>query len=121
MNIKNINQNNTKIAIIDSEELLVTDGQSALDLAAVVIYENDCQNIIMPKSAVCEDFLKLSTGVEGEVVQKFVNYGCRVAIIGDYTGYTSKPLRNFIYECNNGSNIFFFDSESEAVRKLAGS
>ena len=29
------------------------------------------------------DFLRLSTGLAGDVLQKFVNYGLRVAIVGD--------------------------------------
>jgi len=42
----------------------------------------------------------------GEVLQKFVNYQTKVAIYGDYTKYTSKPIKDFMYESNKGYNIF---------------
>lgn len=62
----------------------------------------------------------LSTGIAGEILQKFVNYQCKLAIFGDYSGYTSKPLKDFIYESNNGSHVFFVETEEEAVIALAG-
>ena len=102
-----------------SEELLITDTQSALDLMATVKYETGCDKIAISKSAVAEDFFVLSTGIAGEILQKFVNYRVKLAIIGDFSRYTSKPLRDFIYESNKGSHIFFVASEEEAVIKLS--
>ena len=81
-------------------------------------YEHDCRDIVVNKTAVAEDFFKLSTGIAGEVAQKFVNYGYRLAIIGDFSGYTSKPLRDYIYECNNGGHLYFVSDEEEAIKKL---
>jgi hypothetical protein len=74
--------------------------------------------IAVNKTAIAEDFFKLSTGVAGEVAQKFVNYRCRVVIFGDFSNYTSKPLRDYIYECNNGKHLNFVDSEQAAVERL---
>ena len=51
-------------------------------------------------------------------MQKFVNYQLKIAILGDYSGYTSKPLRDFIYESNNGGHVFFVGTEAEAIEKL---
>ncbi|MFR2645955.1 MAG: DUF4180 domain-containing protein, partial [Blautia coccoides] len=34
--------------------------------------------------------------------------------------YTSKPLRDFMYESNRGKDIFFQPSVSRAVDKLSG-
>lgn len=108
------------IAIINSEIPLIIDAQSALDLMASVGYQHGITNIAVNKAAVSEDFFKLSTGFAGEVVQKFVNYGYRLVIIGDFSGYTSKPLHDYIYECNNGKHLNFFDSEEMAIEKLGG-
>lgn len=33
--------------------------------------------------------------------------------------YTSKPLHDFIYECNKGNDIFFVDNLNQAIEKLA--
>ena len=52
-------------------------------------------------------------------MQKFVNYGVRCAIYGDYSRYTSKPLRDFIYESNKGKDVFFVATKEEAVDMLA--
>jgi hypothetical protein len=107
-----------KIAVIGSDVPIITDAQTALDLAATLFYEHECQRIAINKAAVTEDFFKLSTGVAGEIVQKLVNYRYRLAIIGDFSGYTSKPLRDYIYECNRGNHLFFVDSEQAAIEKL---
>ncbi len=58
------------------------------------------------------------SGIAGEILQKFINYHAKLAIIGDFSGYTSKPLKDFIYESNNGKDVFFVGSEQEAVERL---
>jgi hypothetical protein len=83
-----------------------------------VFYEHECQNIAINKEAITEDFFKLSTGIAGEIAQKFVNYRHRLAIIGDFSGYTSKSLRDYMYECNRGRHLYFVDSEEAAIEKL---
>ena len=119
MNIKTIMKNDVNIAMIESDEVLITDVQSALDLMAFVRYETDTDHMILPKAALDERFFVLSSGLAGDILQKFVNYQLKVAIVGDFSGYTSKPLRDFIYESNNGTHVFFVGSESEAIEKLS--
>lgn len=51
-------------------------------------------------------------------MQKYINYGGRIAIYGDYSHYTSKPLKDFIYESNKGKDVFFVSTEEEAVDML---
>lgn len=47
-----------------------------------------------------------------------MNYGGRIAIYGDYSHYTSKPLKDFIYESNKGKDVFFVTTRDEAVEML---
>lgn len=54
-----------------------------------------------------------------EILQKFINYQFKFAIVGDFSGYTSKPLKDFIYESNKGRDIFFVSSEEDAIEKLS--
>ncbi len=108
------------VAVVNSDEILISDTQSALDLMATVKYETDCDCIAIPKSAVAENFFILSTGLAGDVLQKFVTYRVKLAIIGDFSRYTSKPLHDFIYESNKGSHVFFTGTEAEAIAKLTG-
>lgn len=102
------------IAVIKGEGLILTDVQSALDL----IGEAGSDKIIVFKENIAEDFFKLSTGKLGEVLQKFVNYGISVAIVGDFSAYTSKPLKDFIYESNKGRHVFFVADEKTATEQL---
>lgn len=118
MNIKAIQSHNHTVAVVESDELLITDVQSALDLMATVKYEADCSRIAIYKESIIEDFFILSTCVAGEILQKFINYGVKFAIIGDFSHYTSKPLKDFMYESNHGKDIFFVPDEAAAVERL---
>lgn len=119
MKIELIVQNSIAIAVISSEELLITDTQSALDLAMSVKYETGAQRIVLDKQNIEEEFFILSNGMAGEILQKFTNYHVKAAIYGDYSHYTSKPLQDFIYESNKGNDFFFVDSKEEAVMRVA--
>ncbi len=118
MQIKQENRNGTNIAIIFGEDKIITDAQSALDLAMTVKYETGAERIVIPKEVICENFFILSTGLAGEILQKFMNYHIKAAIYGDYSKYTSKPLKDFIYESNHGNDFFFVASQEEAIQKL---
>ncbi len=106
------------IAFVDTRELCIKDTPSALDFIMQVKYDTGCDKIILKKECVADDFFILSTGIAGDILQKFINYKAAVAIIGDYSGYTSKPLKDFIYESNKGKDVFFLSSLEEAVEKL---
>ena len=119
MNIIQLEENGVLIAQVESDEVLITDVQSALDLMATVRYETGADRMILPKAALDERFFVLSSGLAGDILQKFVNYQLVVAIVGNYSGYMSKPLRDFIYESNNGSHVFFVPTVEEAIQKLS--
>ena len=108
------------VAVVQCQSPLVIDAQSALDLMASIRYAHHVTNIAIDKAAFSEDFFVLSTGMAGEILQKFVTYRMKLAIIGDYSNYTSKPLRDFMYESNKGSHIFFVATLDEAMVKLTG-
>lgn len=118
MQLKTIEKNGIKVAVVTGSELLISDVQSALDLLVTVRYETDCDRIALDKVSVSEAFFVLSSGLAGDVLQKFSNYQMKLAIFGDYTRYTSKPLRDFIRESNRGNQVFFTATEDEAVERL---
>ena len=119
MQIESIHENEMNVAIITGEEKLVTDAASALELALSARYETGADRIAIDKKVIAEDFFILSTGMAGEILQKFINYHIKAAIWGDYSRYTSKPLRDFIFESNCGRDFFFVETREEAVRRLA--
>lgn len=119
MNIEKKIENGIVIAAVTSAEPVIEDVQSALDLIMTAKYETGAERIAINKEAVIESFFILSSGLAGEVIQKFVNYHVKGAIYGDYSGYTSKPLHDFIYESNKGKDFFFVNTKEEAVQKLS--
>ena len=118
MTIERIVQNNVTVASISAGEKVITDVQSALDLIMTVKYDAGTKNIVLDKKLIAEEFFILSSGLAGEILQKFVNYGVRCAIYGDFSRYTSKPLRDFIYESNKGKDVFFVATKEEAIELL---
>lgn len=106
------------IALVNSNEIIMKDVQSAIDFIMTIKYETNCNKIALNKEAVIEDFFILSKGMAGEILQKFINYQTKIAIYGDYSKYTSKPLKDFIYESNKGKDIFFVENEDEAIKML---
>lgn len=118
MQLQKIEQNHIACALVRSDAQVITDAQSALDVLMTASYELGTKNIVISKNLLCERFFILSSGLAGEILQKFVNYGGRIAIYGDFSAYTSKPLRDFIYESNQGRDVFFAASEKEAVSML---
>lgn len=119
MQINLIKNNNVEIAYVSNSEIIIKDAQSALDFMMTVKYETWCSNIILNKSAICEEFFQLSTKLAGEILQKFINYHMKIAIIGDFSIYSSKSLKDFIYESNKGKDIFFLKDKNEAIEKLS--
>lgn len=107
-----------EIAIVSSNEKIITDTQSALDLVMTVKYETGTNKIIMEKRNIAAEFFVLSSGMAGEILQKFINYHIKIAIYGDYSKYTSKPLKDFIYESNKGKDVFFVATLDEAIDML---
>jgi hypothetical protein len=118
MQLTKIEKNGITCAVVNSKEIVITDAQSALDVLMSAKHDIGTKNIVVDKKMIAEDFFILSKGLAGEILQKYVNYGGRIAIYGDYSHYTSKPLKDFIYESNKGKDVFFVATQDEAVEML---
>lgn len=81
-------------------------------------WAGDCQAVIVPMACLPEAFFDLKTGFAGEVLQKFTNYNLKFAVTGDFSGFLSKSLRDFIYESNKGNQVFFKASLEEAMTAM---
>ena len=112
-------QNGIKIAVVISNEKAITNAQSVLDLLATASYEAGTDRIAIGKETIEDAFFVLSSGLAGEVLQKIVNYHAKIAIYGDFSHYTSKPLKDFMYESNQGNDVFFVATKEEAIERLA--
>lgn len=76
--------------------------------------------VAIPTGRLDEDFFRLKTRVAGEFLQKFVQYGVRVAIVGDISRQVeeSEPLGGFVRESNRGRHIWFVTNENEIAKRL---
>jgi hypothetical protein len=120
MNVKISERDSSKIAIIESSDILINNAQEALDLMATVKYLYGCHKMIINASSITKDFFALKTGIAGEILQKYTNYHIKIAIVGNFDIYNSKSLHDFIFESNKGSQVFFLREEKEAIDRLHG-
>ncbi|MFV0395910.1 MAG: DUF4180 domain-containing protein [Coprobacillaceae bacterium] len=116
--IEKIQIDSKEIISVFSEDIVISDVQSALDFLISVAYEKECNNFIINKEAIVESFFDLSTCMAGDILQKCSNYQIKVAIYGDYKKYTSKALKDFIYESNKGNIVFFVSDIQEGIDLL---
>lgn len=112
-------RNGQAIAAVNHPTPSLHTSSDALDLIGTLSWQHNCNRVAIHKQALSEEFFRLSTGIAGEILQKFVNYGCKVAIYGDFSHYTSKPLQDFIYESNVGAHVFFVNDLENALEKLS--
>ena len=82
--------------------------------------EHRANFIVIPVERLSADFFRLKTGIAGGILQKFVTYGVRVAILGDISRYLeeSASLNAFVYESNRGSQRWFVANHEELDKRL---
>jgi hypothetical protein len=92
------------------------------DAVALIGDALGCQatTVLLPVSRLDDTFFELSTRIAGEIVQKFVNYGVRLVIVGDLSQRiaASNSLRDFVYEANRGDRIWLLPSTAELDSRL---
>ncbi|WP_372008639.1 DUF4180 domain-containing protein [Paenibacillus chitinolyticus] len=120
MNITVDQRQHSKVAVISSEDVVISSVNDALDLMADIRYNHECDKVLLRKEQLTEDFFELKTKLAGDILQKYINYQLKIAIVGEFSGYNSKSLNDFIYECNHGNNVFFKGTEAEALDALHG-
>lgn len=118
MRIELTNINGKGIAEIISDNIEVSNTEDALDILGNCSYQG-ADNIILHEQNIIPDFFDLKTKIAGEILQKFSTYNVRLAIVGDFTKYTSQALKDFIYESNKGGRINFVGTVAEATEKLS--
>ena len=118
MNIEITNHQGVFMGELIADEVVVNEVQDALDIMANAAYSGATKLILHEKN-ITPDFFDLKTRIAGDILQKFSNYNMPLAIVGDFSKYTSKSLRDFIYESNKGRSVNFVSSVDEAKEKLA--
>lgn len=118
MKIEINNIDGTNIAELVSDGVEIKNVQDALDLMGNC-YNQKTTKLIIGKENIIPEFFDLKTGILGDILQKFTTYNFRLAVVGDFSKFTSKNFKDFIYESNKTGKIIFVDSIEEAKEKLA--
>jgi hypothetical protein len=118
MEIVTHNVNGSKIAELVSDEVIISTTEDGLDLLGNLYYQG-FDKILINEKNITPDFFDLKNGIAGEILQKFSNYRVRLAIVGDFTKYTSNSINEFIHESNKGKQIVFVSSVNDGIRILS--
>lgn len=109
--------NESQIVEVISDGIIINNIDDGLNIL-VNIYYQDFNKIIIYEKNIIPDFFNLKNGIAGEILQKFSNYRVRLAIIGEFSKYSSKSLDDFIRESNKSKHINFVSSLTEAINVL---
>ncbi len=82
---------------------------------------HDAKLVILPAGRLATAFFQLRTGLAGAIVQKFVTYQMKLAIVGDIPAEAlqSTALQAFIKESNRGQDIWFIDRIEDLKLRLS--
>lgn len=110
-----------RVQFLEAEGPVISTSDETSDLIGNAWVEN-ASVIAVPVARLDPAFLDLGSGWAGEITQKIVNYGLKLAVIGDVSAAVaaSQPLADYIWEANRGDHIWFFDDENALIGKLAG-
>lgn len=115
-----IDLNGIRVYRVPAEGPELRTGQDAVDLMSAAS-EQRAALIAIPVERLGDDFFELRTRIAGDIAQKFVVYGMRVAIVGDIRQRiaASKSLAAFVRESNSGHDLWFVDDLQELAIRLA--
>jgi hypothetical protein len=94
--------------------------RDAIDLISAAS-EHRARFIMIPAARLDGDFFNLKTGIAGAMLQKFVTYEFRVAIVGEISAYLkeSSALNDFVRECNRGTQLWFLENRNQLDERLS--
>ena len=118
MRLEVIKINQTEIAEIISDELVIQNVAEATDLLGDIYYQGYDQVIIYEKN-ISPEFFDLKTKIAGEILQKFSMYRVSLFIVGDVSRYENKSLKDFIFESNKGKHVNFLSSREAVVEAFS--
>jgi hypothetical protein len=108
-----------RVLVCANQGSLLTSERDANDFMSAA-WEYDATWVALPVSRLADGFFQLSTRLAGDVIQKFVNQGLGIAIVGDISAWLadSKALRDFVYEANRGKTVLFVSDLDELDRRI---
>lgn len=114
MEIKTHNIEDTKMAEIITDKVILRSTEDGLDLLGNLYYQG-FDKIIIHEKNITPEFFDLKTKIAGEILQKFAQYQMPLIIVGDFSKYKSKSLNDFIFESNKSQQINFIKDLSNIL------
>ncbi|PRB00565.1 alpha/beta hydrolase [Chryseobacterium sp. MYb7] len=117
MTIQSHEINSIKIAEVISDDMIIQSVQDGLDLMGNIYYQG-FDKVILYEKNITPEFFDLKTKIAGEILQKFSNYRIGLAIVGDFSKYESKSMKDFIFESNKTKHINFVSTLEDALNNF---
>lgn len=117
LNYRVVEKSNKKYIECFSTETPIGTEQDALDLIAAC-GESNTNLLLLHAEAFAADFFKLKTGVAGMILQKFVNYHVRTAIILPGDLKITGKFKELLAESNKRNDFRVFNTALEAENWL---
>lgn len=117
MNYRLIEKSSMKYIECASAETPLNTEQGALDLIGACM-GNGTNLIMIYSKALSDDFFKLRTGLAGQVLQKFVNYNIKTAVIIEDEQKIKGKFKEFLLESNKGNDFRAFKNVEDAEKWL---
>lgn len=110
----------TTIAVYPPEAPVLAVEAQCLDVIGA-LYGSGADLVVFEVGQLAPAFFELRTGLAGAILQKFQNYGLRVAILGDIAAYTaaSPALADFVRETTRRGEVLFL-ADADALHQRLG-
>lgn len=97
-----------KTFTLEAQGPLIATGADVSDLIGQT-WGQEIDVIEVPVSRLHGDFFELKTGFAGEVLQKLINHGLKLVVLGDVSEHIARStsFRDFVRECQRGTHVRF--------------
>jgi uncharacterized protein DUF4180 len=113
-----VDSGGTPVLVCAADGPAISTPQDALDVIGSAFGRADV--VAIPAGRLDDRFFQLRSGLAGEIMQKFVNYRIRLAVVGDITApvAASDALRDLVRESNRGRHVWFVADLDELATHL---
>lgn len=116
MNYQLVAKNNRNYILLETVGKLIQTEQDGLELISIC-GENGVNRLLIHGERLSDDFLRLSTGVAGAILQKFTTYNVKVVIVLNKDSVKGK-FKDFLSESNKGNMFRAYTNYDEAENWL---
>ncbi|MEV6375647.1 DUF4180 domain-containing protein [Micromonospora musae] len=115
-------RNGVAVLVCDPGGPVLATTEAALDLIGAAGF-GGAELVAVPAGRLDPSFFSLGTRFAGEIMQKFVNYRLRLAVVGDISAHlaASGALRALVAESNRHDQVWFVPDLAALDVRLAAS